>query len=122
MGKKKILVVDDAEDALMIMEHILQLEDYAVVKARTGEEAIELSRKELPNLILLDIKLPGMDGPAVAEVIKATAETKDIPIIFLTGLLSKREEKELGHTIAGNFFLAKPCDREELLAEIAKRI
>jgi CheY-like chemotaxis protein len=122
MTGKKILVVDDGEDFLKIVGRILERSGYSVVKARRGEEAVELSKAEMPDLILLDINLPGLDGTQAGAIIKSTPKTKDIPIIYLTGLLSKGEESELESTLAGNFFLAKPCNPKELLEAIEKRI
>ena len=122
MHKKKILIVDDEKDILAVLEKRLSGAGYDVVKASSGKEAIILARKEQPDLIVLDIVMPEIDGPMVAETLKQDVNTKNIPIIFLTCLLTKKEESRLGHKIDGHFFLAKPFDPEEILAEIKKRL
>ena len=79
-----------------------------------------MAKQYYPDLIILDIMMPDMDGTAVAETLKQDFEMKDIPIIFLTCLLTRKEEARLGHKIDGHFFIAKPFDPEEVLQEIKK--
>jgi len=119
--RKKILIVDDEPDILMLLERRLSQEGYSVIKAQNAKEAIAAARKELPNLILLDIVMPGMDGAKAAEILRNDPLTKDIPVIFVTCLFTKEEEKK-GHARAGRYFVAKPYDPEELLRIIAKNI
>lgn len=120
--KKKILIVDDEPDVLLLLGERLTKAGYEVVKASSGEEAISLARKHLPHLIVLDIAMPGMDGSEVASVLRADPKIKDTPILFLTCLFTKQEEKVCGHLLGQNFFIAKPYDVTELLSEIDKRI
>ncbi len=122
MSENKILVVDDEEDILDLLELRLAANGYSVVTANNGKDAIRLAKEEHPNLILLDIMMPGMDGSEVAGILRNDPETKNIPVVFLTCLYSQDEEKNWGHTIHGNFFIAKPFDQNELLAEIKKQI
>lgn len=122
MQKKKILIVDDEADILAVLEKRLSGAGYDVLKAGSGKEAIVIARKEQPDLIILDIVMPEIDGPMVAETLKQDVNTKDIPVIFLTCLLTKKEESRLGHKIDGHFFLAKPFNPEEMLTEIKKRL
>lgn len=122
MGKNKILVVDDEEDMLDLLELRLAANGYSVVTANNGKDAIRLAKEEHPDLILLDIMMPGMDGSEVAGILRNDPETKNIPVVFLTCLYAKDEEKRRGHAIHGNFFIAKPFDQNELLAEIKKQI
>ncbi len=119
---KKILIVDDEKDILTVLEKRLTNAGYEVIKTDNGREAIIFAKKELPDLIVLDIVMPEIDGSKVAETLKQDTDTKDIPIIFLTCLLTKKEESRLGHKIDGHFFLAKPFNPEELLREIKKRL
>lgn len=121
-GKKKILVVDDEQDILVILDKRLSKEGYEVIKAANGTDAMLLAKAEQPDLIVLDIIMPDMSGSEVAERLKKDAATKNIPVMFLTCLFTKKDEVEKGHEIAGNFFIAKPYDPNELLAEIKKRI
>ncbi len=122
MEKKKILIVDDEPDVLLLLGERLSKAGYNVIKASSGKEAIEVAQKTSPDLIVLDIAMPGMDGSEAASILRAKPETKDIPILFLTCLFTKQEEKTCGHVLGQNFFIAKPYDVSELLKEIDKRI
>ena len=122
MAGKKILIVDDEPDVLMLLGERLSKAGYDVIKASGGQEAIETAQKESPDLIVLDIAMPGMDGSEVANALRAHPQTQDIPIIFLTCLFTKQEEKTCGHVLGQNFFIAKPYDVNELLSEIKARI
>jgi len=122
MEKKKILIVDDEPDVLHLLGERLSKAGYEVLRASGGLEAIEQAQREMPNLIILDIAMPGMDGSEVANTLRAQPETKDIPIIFLTCLFTKQEEKACGHVLGQNFFIAKPYDVNELLTEIKTRV
>lgn len=122
MDKRKILIVDDEPDVLKLLGERLEKAGYSVIRAREGKEAVELAVKNGPDLIILDIAMPGMDGSEVAAVLRANEKTKAIPILFLTCLFTKQEEKVCGHLLGQNFFIAKPYDVKELLGEIGKRI
>ena len=122
MDKKKILIVDDEPDALFILEKELTARGYSLLTANNGKDAITLARSEHPDLIILDVAMPGMDGGEVAERLQEGILTKDIPIIFLTALFPKRKEEEQGRIVAGHVFIAKPYDIEELVAQMEKLI
>jgi len=122
MTKKKILIVDDEPDVLLLLGERLDKQGYDVLKASSGKEAIEIAAKREPDLIILDIAMPGMDGSEVSSVLRNDPKTRSIPIIFLTCLFTKQEEKVCGHLLGQNFFIAKPYDVGELLGEIDKRI
>lgn len=122
MEKKRILVVDDDEVFLKLVEHDLTNAGYSVVTAKNGREALEFVRIQYPDLILLDIHMPEIDGGEVAQVLRDKPQTRNIPLIYLTGLLTKEEEGQLGHEIRGNVFIAKPYNLGELLKEIQRRI
>lgn len=122
MIKKRILIVDDEKDILTVLEKRLVSAGYDVIKADSGNEAIRIAKEQHPDLIVLDIIMPEIDGSMVAETLKQDVNTKGIPVIFLTCLLTKKEESRLGHEIHGHFFIAKPFDQEELLKEIRKTI
>ncbi|HAJ56928.1 MAG TPA: two-component system response regulator [Candidatus Omnitrophica bacterium] len=122
MSKKKILAVDDELEVLTLLEKRLSSAGYDVVTATNGKEAVELAKRERPALIVLDILMPGMDGSETAAVLHDDPNTKDIPILFLTCLFTKREEQFEGHEVGHNFFIAKPYDPADLLTEITKII
>jgi len=108
--KKKILIVDDEPDMLFIFEQILLRAGYEVIKARGGQEAINLARSQTPDLILLDIKMPGMDGVETTDYLKDHKSTREIPIVYLSSLVHQ-DQVEHGHVLGskiGNlYFLSK---------------
>jgi CheY-like chemotaxis protein len=118
--EKKILIVDDDLVSLEMLEKILLLEDYWVAKATNGKEAIYIADEFQPDLIILDIVMPIMDGTEAMEKLEKNPRTKNIPVLFLTSLISKKEEFE--NSTTNRRFLAKPIDREKLLEEIEERI
>jgi DNA-binding response OmpR family regulator len=121
-GIKKILIIDDEDDLLRITKTRLKASGYEVLTLDSGEHAVEVAKREKPDLILLDIMMPEKDGCAVRRELKADRETREIPIIFLTCLYTKEDEKSKGHAIEGNFFIAKPIDQNELLTVIKDHI
>jgi len=118
MDKKKILIVDDEKDVLVVLERRLIAEGYSVITTDNGNDAIMLAKSEFPDLVILDIWMPNMEGTEVAAILKGDIKTKDIPVIFLTCLLEKEEEEKQGHVIGSNIFFAKPYDIEKLLTAI----
>jgi CheY-like chemotaxis protein len=120
MDNRKILIVDDEEDELSLLDMILSPAGYSVTTSNNGKEALFLAKSICPDLIIVDLLMPDMDGGQVAERLKLQPETKDIPVLFLTGLYTKEQEDEKGHMIAGNMILAKPCESKKLLAMIDK--
>ncbi len=118
---KKILVVDDEADILILVKSRLENEGYKVLEAHNGEDAITIAHVNKPDLIILDIMMPGMDGVEVSNVLKEDANLKDIPIIFLTALKKKSDEdSEIPNK--GNLVLGKPFEADSLLKSIRKLI
>jgi len=117
MAKQKILVVDDEEDILELLRFNLTKEGFAVVCAGSGEEALKLTRLEKPELILLDLLLPGMDGLEVARRLKKDASTKEIPIIMVT---AKGEEADIvtGLEVGAEDYITKPFSRKVVIARV----
>ena len=116
--KKKILLVDDEADMLIVMEAILHNGGFDVVKASSGKEAIGLAEAERPDLILLDIKMPQMDGVATTDVLKAKSSTREIPIAYLSNLVNEKqlvEGRVLGGKICNLFFIPKTYPAEKIL-------
>ena len=119
--EKKILVVDDEPEVVQLLSLRLVNSGYKVLKAYNGKEALSVAKRENPDLIILDILMPELDGSKTASLLKISPETKDIPIIFLTGLFTKEDEKK--GSIRGNMYVvAKPYDGNQLLKAIKKNI
>ena len=113
MDKKKILIADDEPNIRLLVSGMLS-QDYIVIGASDGEEAIAIARKQNPGLILMDIMMPKMDGYAACSVLKADPATKAIPVVMLTGVgheLNKKLAKEVG----ADGYITKPFSMEELL-------
>jgi CheY-like chemotaxis protein len=91
----KVLLVDDSKFLRMANEHALSKAGYQVSTAADGEEALRVANDKLPDIILLDMMLPKISGPEVLKALKANPATKDIPVIVLTSLSQKNEEKLL---------------------------
>jgi len=89
----KILLVDDSKFLRMATERALARAGYVVISASDGPQAIELAKNEKPNVILLDMMLPGMTGPDVLKALKKDTETKGIPVVAFTGLSQKNAER-----------------------------
>lgn len=115
---KTILLVDDEEDILISLSSILKKSNYDVIPAAEGKEVLPLARRFKPDIIILDLMLPDMDGTEVAFGLEKDFTTKDIPIIFLTGMLTKEEEMPLKKTGRRHYAVAKPVTAKELLKVI----
>ena len=113
---KKILVVDDSPLLLRNMKAILE-ERYKVIIATSGEQALKFVPTKKPDLILLDYEMPGVDGKETYEILKADDATKDIPVIFLTGMADKEHIYAALETRPAGYIL-KPPDRERLFQSI----
>jgi len=99
----QILVVDDEADVLLLLRKGLAAEGYSVITADNGKDAVMLAESEHPDLIILDVLMPDIDGGEVARRLKESPETGNIPVIFLTGMFPKREEKKRVVRLAGTY-------------------
>ncbi|GAA0753958.1 MULTISPECIES: response regulator transcription factor [Clostridium] len=117
MSKEKILVVDDEDHIVELISYNLTNSGYKVITANNGIDAIRIAREEKPNLMLLDLMIPGLDGFDVCKSIRNDNETKDISVIMLT---AKGEEldKILGLELGADDYITKPFSIRELLARI----
>ncbi len=115
MDKKKILIVDDEMDTRLVLEKGLTAEGYSVITAHNGNNALSIVRSKYPDLIILDRVLGDMLGEEVAARLRENPKTKDIPIIFLSALFSKKDEVERGHVFDNEKMFAKPYDMKKLL-------
>jgi len=116
----KILVVDDDEKIVILLKDILEtsIQDCKVITALDGVEGIEKAKIELPDTILLNIKMPGIDGFEVCKRLKKNERLKDIPIIIITGVYKDIESKIKALELGADIFIAKPIERNELIAQV----
>jgi CheY-like chemotaxis protein len=124
MSGTKLLVVDDEPDAAIILAKTLKARGYEVHTASNGLDAVTMAKTLTPDLILLDILMPGMDGTEVAKALQEDPTTRNIPVIFLTCLVTKKTE-QIGahyHDTTKCTFMSKPYDLDNLLAEIDRLI
>jgi DNA-binding response OmpR family regulator len=112
------LVVDDEPDILALLDQHLQEEGYLTRTAATGTEAVTVARAEHPDLILLDVMMPGMDGFDVCNLLQDSPETRDIPVIFLTAV-AETPRKLMGLRLGAEDYVTKPFDLRELSARVA---
>jgi DNA-binding response OmpR family regulator len=121
MNKKKlILIVDDDESLRKMLKMRLSYNQYRVETAESGERAFDIISKERPDLILLDIAMPDMDGYEVCKILKDNPETRDIPIMFLTAIGGAIENKLQSLMVGGVDFIQKPFDGPDLMNRIEK--
>ena len=116
---KKLLVIDDEEYFCRAVKKAIEMKrDLQVLTATRGDEGLRLARTQKPDLILLDIVMPGMMGTQVAEELLQDPNTASIPVIFVTAIVKKEEtEREMGF-LGGRMFIAKPVVVDELLKKI----
>ena len=114
---KKILVIEDEPEMRRNLTTILRLENFQSLAAENGRIGIELAKKEKPNLILCDVKMPELDGYDVITAIRADSETAAIPFIFLTGK-GKRSDIRTGMNLGADDYLIKPVAKSGLMASI----
>ncbi len=117
LANAKILVVDDEHDLLDLISYNLKKENYDVITADNGKEAIALTRSHRPSLILLDVMMPHMDGHEVCAVLKSDPDSKEIPIVFLTARSDEKTEvKSLN--FGADDYLTKPISTTKLTSRI----
>ena len=117
----KILVVDDVQSNVLLLKALLSKDGYGILVANNGQEALEVIRNENPDLILLDVMMPGMDGFEVAERLKSEEYRCEIPIIFLTAL-DDTQSIVNGFKLGAGDFISKPFRKEELMVRIKHQL
>ena len=110
--RSRILIVDDEKTNILYLNRILSA-DYEIYTAKDGPKGIQLANKYLPDIILLDIVMPGMDGYEILSVLKSSEKTKAIPVIFITGLSGDDEETK-GLALGADDYIVKPF-RDEIV-------
>jgi CheY-like chemotaxis protein len=120
-ARANILLVDDNPDSLRLLSLILTRVGYSVRPATDGHQALTAAQSTPPDLILLDIMMPGMDGYDVCEQLKANESTRDIPIIFLSAV-GQLKDKVRALTVGGVDYITKPFQTQEVLARVATHL
>lgn len=117
----KILLADDAKNIVLVLKMSLEKAGYEVIVARDGLSAIELAQTEKPDLILLDILMPKMNGFLVIEALKDDPKTAEIPVVFIS---AKAEEQDLkkGKSLGASGYIVKPIKQKELLSVVENNI
>jgi len=116
---QKILVIEDIPLNMELATDLLELAGYEVIQAETAETGIEMARAESPELILMDIGLPGMDGLTATGILKQDRSTKDIPIIVLTAHAMKGDEKKILASGCDGY-ITRPIDTREFPKTVAR--
>lgn len=114
----RILVVDDEQKMLVLCRDILTNEGFDVLTAGNAEDGLRLAMESTPDLILLDVMMPEMDGGQMAQELKQKDKTKNIPIIFLTSIITEEEVIKTGGDISGHIFMSKSTNKKELIKKI----
>jgi DNA-binding response OmpR family regulator len=114
MPVRRILVVDDEVELVKAIQIRFKQADYEVLVAYNGLEGLEKARKEKPDLIILDLILPGMDGYQVCRLLKYDDKYHDIPIIMLTAM-AQHEDREWGENVGADYYMTKPFEHQVLL-------
>lgn len=117
MDRKKILVVEDEGDFLKAIQAVLEAEGYDVHTATTGKEGLALAKSLLPDLVILDVMLPELDGYKICRLLKFDERYKKIPIIMLTAR-AQEEDRHLGKQTGADLYLVKGQKPEILIKEI----
>ncbi len=113
----KILVVDDDEHILRSLSQYLELEDFHVFSASSGPEALQLFHQEKPDLLVLDVMMPGMDGFQVLETLRSNPETAAVPVLMLTAR-DQHNDILKGYQMGATSYLVKPFNLDELVEAI----
>ena len=117
--KRKILVIDDDEITGYLVKYSLEFSGkYEVLYSPNGQDGVMTAALMKPDLILLDILMPNMSGTDVIEKLMENPKTKDIPVIFLTGAVTKADIKTQGGIVGGRRFLSKPVSSSDLLSTV----
>lgn len=117
--KKTVLLVEDNEDNLVVYRTILDFVGYQVIEARDGEEGVDRARSDHPDLILMDISIPKIDGWEATRRLKADEQTKDIPIIALTAH-ALEEDRQKAIRAGCDGYLAKPIEPRRVVEEVQR--
>lgn len=113
MMVKRILVIEDNEQNLILIRDILSYQGYEVIEARDGEKGVKIAKEQKPDLILMDLQMPVMDGFTATKILKSDPETKNIKIIGITAYAMKGDEKKILDS-GFDAYVSKPIDTRQL--------
>jgi DNA-binding response OmpR family regulator len=116
---KKILIVDDEPDLLEMVQISLETEGYECIVAYDGFRALDRARKEKPDLIILDVMLPGLNGYKICRLLKFDEQYKRIPIIMLTAE-AQEKDRLIGEQTGADYYMTKPFAADKLIAKVAE--
>jgi two-component system, cell cycle response regulator DivK len=119
--KKKALVVDDNGSNLMLEKDLLEVAGFEVFEAKNAAGGIDTARKEKPDIIIMDVRLPDMRGTEAARILRQDIQTSDIPIIFVTASVMAEGMEEIS-TITNSGFIGKPINTRTFAKEISQFI
>lgn len=116
-GSNKILIVDDDPYILMSLEFLMKKHGYSVMVARNGSEALELLDSQEPDLVLLDIMMPDVDGYAICQHIKSTQKLQDAKVVFMSAK-TKEVDIQKGYDLGASLYITKPFSTRDLMKQI----
>lgn len=115
--QKKILVVDDDPYILMSLEFLMKKNGFAVMVARNGTEALDIVEKQLPDVVLLDIMMPDVDGYEICRHIKTSKKLKDAKVVFMSAKTKEADIKK-GYDLGASLYITKPFSTREMMKQI----
>jgi len=118
---KKILVVDDDPYILLSLEFLMKKNGFDVMVARNGTEALELADKQLPDIVLLDIMMPDVDGYAICKHIKSSKKLKEAKVVFMSAR-SKEADIQKGYDLGASLYVTKPFSTRQLLKQVQELV
>jgi len=119
--RKKALVIDDNGNNLMLEKDLLEVAGFEVFEAEDASSGIAIARKEIPDIIIMDVRLPDMRGTEAARILRQDKETRDIPIVFVTASVMAEGKEELKN-ITNSGFIGKPINTRTFAKEISEFI
>ncbi len=118
---KKILIVDDEQDIVESLKFVLEVSGYTCYTAYNGEDGLKLAKELLPDLIILDVMMPKINGYKISRLLKYDNKYKDIPIIMLTAR-SQTEDKLIGEETGVNEYITKPFELDQIVKKVEEYI
>lgn len=119
--KKKVLIVEDDRSFAAVLNFLFKGEGYKVYVAHNGDSALEQIHKKTPDIVILDLNLPDINGFKLCEAIKARSDTRDVPVVILTARDSSFD-LEKGNKLGASAYLVKPVDHRELLKVVRRHL